>query len=146
MTDFIPDSDPGLIEVTELTRFGANERGWVLEPVSDAELAGLLNIHVVCAEPGSVRGNHYHRHKEEHICVLGGAFLFVAVDNQSGVRQETAVTPDRNLKFRIPPNVSHAMKNIGSERGYLLCYSDKAYDPNNPDTVKNTVLGETEVS
>lgn len=130
------------IEVTELTRAGADERGWVVEPISDAELASgqVLNIHIVCAEHGSVRGNHYHTIRQEYICVLAGTFLFAAVDNVSGARQELFATPERNLRFRIPPNVSHAMKNIGEDRGYLLCYSDKAFNPNSPDTVKSTVL------
>lgn len=134
------------IEVTQLTRADADERGWVVEPVSDAELTTgqVLNIHVVCAEPGSVRGNHYHADKQEYICVLAGAFLFVAVDSESGARQELLATPKCNLRFRIPRNVSHAMKNIGEDKGYLLCYSDKAFDPANPDAVKNTVLAQTD--
>lgn len=130
------------IEVTELKRIGADERGWVIEPIAEAELINrsILNIHILCTEPGSVRGNHYHLDRQEHICVLAGTFLFVAVDNETGKRFELLTVADKSLCFTIPRNVSHAMKNLGQDRGYLLCYSDKAFNPDSPDTVKNIIL------
>ncbi|MFH1486504.1 MAG: WxcM-like domain-containing protein [Chloroflexota bacterium] len=131
-----------IIEITELNRVGADERGWVLEPISDAELSNreILNVHIVCAEPGSVRGNHYHTIRRESICILSGTFLCVAVDNATEERLELTAGPERNLCLTVPRNVGHALKNIGQDKGYLLCYSDKPFNPDNPDTVRKVVL------
>lgn len=130
------------VEVKRLKRLGADERGWVVEPVDDSDLTNrrILNLHVVCAEPGSVRGNHFHRDRRESICVLGGSFQFSSVDNASGERFELNISSSESVCVTVASDVSHAMKNVGSEAGYLLCFSDKPFNPQRPDTVKNTIL------
>lgn len=133
---------PNFVEVIKLARHAPDARGWVIEPISDASITkgAVRNIHIVSLNPQTVRGNHYHQHRQEYICVIAGRCQFLAVDNTTHQRQEILVDADTTVLFVIPPNVSHAVKNIGPETAYLLCYSDKALDPAEPDTTPDRIL------
>lgn len=133
---------PSFVEVIKLARRAPDARGWVIEPISDASITkgGVGNIHIVSLNPQTVRGNHYHQHRREYICVIAGRCQFLAVDNTTHERQEVFVDADANAMFVVHPKVSHAVKNIGPETAYLLCYSDKALDPAEPDITPDRIL------
>jgi dTDP-4-dehydrorhamnose 3,5-epimerase-like enzyme len=98
-------------------------RGFRAQPIEDELVSSVSNVHIVSLLPGAVRGNHYHAHHVEHLCVIGGRVRFRAVDTESEETIDTELDGSRVPVIRIPPLVSHAVKNIGAETLYLLCYS-----------------------
>ena len=117
-----------------------DERGFTAVPISDERLKSIYNVHIVSLKPGSVRGNHYHEHQTEYICVLGGPCKLVAVDSESDEKMELVFDGESCPLIIVPPRVTHALKNVGEETAYLFCYADKAIDPKKRDVVKSVIL------
>ena len=120
----------------------SDNRGIAIRPISDDELKSkkLFNLHLVSLKPGVVRGNHYHQYQNEVICVFGSRAKVVAVDNSTGDREEEIIEEDRAVLLKIPRNISHAIKNIGDNILYLLCYSDRKYQQEKPDSIANKII------
>lgn len=120
----------------------ADARGWVVEPILAERFGtrGPQNVHLVSVEPGAVRGNHYHARQHEYLCLIGGRARIVVVDRATNVREEVEVSCREPLLLEAPPNVIHAVKNVGDAPLFLLCYADQPYDPLHPDVVRVTVL------
>lgn len=120
----------------------ADARGWVVEPIVADRCGerGPQNVHMVSVAPGAVRGNHYHARQREFLCLIGSRARIVVVDRATSLRDETEVACDEPLLLEALPNVIHAVKNVGDEMLYLLCYADQPYDRANPDVTRVTVL------
>ncbi|HOO56154.1 MAG TPA: cupin domain-containing protein [bacterium] len=129
------------LKVEELEAF-RDERGWNTHPVDEAQLAagGFSNIHLVSMEPGTIRGNHRHFEQTEQVLIIGGPCLFVAADRESGEKFERVFQPGELFRITLAPGLPHAFKNIGDSVCYLLCASDVAFDPENPDTIRDIVI------
>lgn len=117
-----------------------DERGFTAVPISDEQLKSIYNVHIVSLNPGSVRGNHYHEHQTEYICVLGGPCKLVAVDNESDEKMDVILDGEKCPLIIVPLRVTHALKNIGGETIYLLCYADRPLDPDKRDVVRSVIL------
>ena len=117
-----------------------DDRGFLAMPISDDQLSSIHNIHIASIRPGCIRGNHYHEHQTEYICVLGGRSTFLAVDNESDKRTELTLDGEKCPLIEVPPNVTHALKNTGEEMVYIVCYSDRPFDPDGRDMVRNPIL------
>lgn len=117
-----------------------DERGFTAVPISNERLKSIYNVHIVSLKPGSVRGNHYHERQTEQICVLGGPCKLVAVDSESDEKMELVFDGESCPLIIVPPRVIHALKNIGEETVYLLCYADRPHDPDRQDTVRSVIL------
>ena len=130
-----------LIEIEGL-KSSSDSRGFSIRPLSDEELQTkkIFNLHLVSLKPGVVRGNHFHRYQNEVICVFGSRCKMAVVDNKTGKREEEIIEEDKRVLLKIPTNVTHALKNIGNDTLYLLCYSDREYNPENHDAVANKIL------
>jgi UDP-2-acetamido-2,6-beta-L-arabino-hexul-4-ose reductase len=118
----------------------SDERGFLSLPITDEQVKSIYNFHIVSLKPGHVRGNHYHRHQTEYICVLGGQSKFLAVDNKNKEKTELVLDGNKCPLITVPPFVTHAVKNIGNETVYLLCYTDKPFNPDKRDMVKDIIL------
>ena len=101
----------------------SDKRGFRAQPIEDELVQFISNVHLVSLVPGAVRGNHFHERHVEFICVIGGRVRFRAVDPDSEETTDTLLDGGRAPVIRIPPRVSHAVKNVGSETAYLLCYA-----------------------
>jgi dTDP-4-dehydrorhamnose 3,5-epimerase-like enzyme len=112
-------------------------RGVVFEPIRPDELNLQRNAHVVISLPGAIRGNHFHKVGTEIITVTGPAR--VAVRENDAVR-DIEVPDHQVIRFTIPPNVSHAIKNTGKEATVLMAFNTKEHDPENPDTVEDILM------
>ena len=125
------------LTITELEA-SRDARGWNTHPFDESALrAGTFaNIHIVSMEPGTIRGNHKHIKQTEQVLIVGGPVLFVAEDAETGERFERVFRPGEQLRITLAPGVAHAFKNVGAGVAYLLCASDVAFDPENPDTVR----------
>jgi UDP-2-acetamido-2,6-beta-L-arabino-hexul-4-ose reductase len=104
----------------------------VIEPISEALLAGQRNVHVVLSEPGAIRGNHYHERSTEVLVVMGPALIRV---RESGGMRDVRVPEGQAMRFTIPPGVAHAIQNTGSRPMVLMSFSTLPHDRAHPDTV-----------
>ncbi|MFH1538828.1 MAG: Rid family hydrolase [bacterium] len=126
------------IDGLTITGFDAcrDERGWNVHPFDEKRLAEgeLANLHVVSMAPGTIRGNHFHRSQTEQIMPVGGPCLFRAADSRTGERYEEVFDAETPVRVKVEPGVAHVFRNISDRVIHLICASDTAYDPQNPDS------------
>jgi dTDP-4-dehydrorhamnose 3,5-epimerase-like enzyme len=112
-------------------------RGTVFEPLSDTELAGQKNVHVVLTQPNEVRGNHAHLTAVETTSVVGPCLVRL----KEGADLRDVVVPDGEIwRFTIPPGVVHAFRNIGEAVMVLVSFSTNLHDPGGSDTRREVIL------
>ena len=114
-------------------------RGWLLKCI-DGHEAGLPaatgEFYVVMAQPGQIRGGHFHPLAQEWFTLLQGRATLLLADPATGERAEIALVADAPVTVHMPAGIAHAFR---AEQGedeppMLLCaYSDRLYDP--ADTV-----------
>ena len=131
----------GIIQIKEI-EFNQDDRGWFIRPITDDDIKSstVSDVHMVSMKPGAIRGNHYHVHKTENILVIGGTCRIIAVDNNTKKKEEKSIENNSKVLFVIPPNVTHAIENIGNEVTYLLCFSNVKKDLKNQDLVRNKII------
>ncbi len=130
-----------IIQIKEI-EFNQDDRGWFIRPITDDDIKSrtVSDIHMVSMKPGAIRGNHYHVYKIENILIIGGTCRVIAIDNNTKKREEKIIENNSKVLLVIPPNVTHAVENIGNEVSYLLCYSYVKEDLQNQDVVKNKII------
>jgi hypothetical protein len=74
---------------------------------------------------GAVRGNHYHKVKEEWIYMISGELLLVVADITSGARERFTITCG-DLAF-ISTGIAHALH--VTQSGQAIEFSPVAFDP-----------------
>ncbi len=115
----------------------SDERGWLAEILRKENLQeekGFGQILVTVAKPGVTKGNHYHKRKEEWFCIIRGKGKLLLKDVTTDECQEVLMGDENMVAVKIPPNVIHAIQNIGDEMLYLLIYIDEPFNPKDPDT------------
>lgn len=130
------------VEVNSL-EIKKDERGWLAEIIRKEELVRnkeFGQFMVTTAYPNCVKGNHYHTRKFEWYCVLKGEARLVLKNNQSGEREELILNEHQLKSVRIPPHVSHAIENIGTEMMYLLVYTDEPFNEKDADTFYEKIV------
>jgi len=95
------------------------------------------------AQPGHVKGNHYHRRKTEWFFVLAGT-LRMALRSRTGVEESFTLSAAQPELVEVPPLVSHALRNEGSQEVLVLVCVDELFDPSDPDTVPDLLLTSAE--
>jgi len=123
-----------LVEQLEVVE---DERGLVFETLDAEAFKQQRNAHVVISLPGVVRGNHYHKCGTEVVTVTGPSRVYL----REGEAIRNIDVPDKKIfRFTIPPNVSHAIQNTGTESGFLMAFNTIEYDPENSDTVEDVLI------
>lgn len=119
-----------------------DERGWFVEILRGDEIPKkeFGQIYLTTAKPGVVKGNHYHTRKTDWFCVVKGKGELVLKNNKTGKIKKIIMGEGNLVTVKIPPNITHAIKNIGKKMLYLLGYIDEPYNPEDPDTVFNQIL------
>jgi len=112
-------------------------RGVVFEVLAAEMIASQRNTHVVISQPGVVRGNHYHLKGTEIIAVMGPALVRIRED---GRLRDVEVAAKKVYRFTFPPNMPHAIKNIGNQPNMLVAFNTLEHDPKNPDTVSDILI------
>jgi quercetin dioxygenase-like cupin family protein len=114
-----------------------DSRGIVVEPLGPDELAAQRNVHLVLTGPGQVRGNHVHRLGTEIATVLGPALVRL---REAGALRDVTVPEGEAYRFVLPPGISHAFQNTGSEPMVLVAFNTAAYDPVSPDVERDVLI------
>jgi dTDP-4-dehydrorhamnose 3,5-epimerase len=125
------------VEVVKLNKL-CDDRGWLLKMLMRDHMDGdttFGEIYITVAEPGAIKGQHYHRDCTEWFCVISGKANLVLVDLDSGERQVVAMGDDNMVRVKVPPMIAHGVQNIGAEQVVLLAYADQPYDYKRPDTI-----------
>jgi dTDP-4-dehydrorhamnose 3,5-epimerase-like enzyme len=123
--------------VVQSVKTHRDARGSLFEPLSDAELAGQKNVHVVLTQPNEVRGNHVHRTAVETTSVVGPCLIRLKED---GVVRDLDVPAGEIWRLTIPPGVVHAFRNTGAAMMVLVSFSTNLHDPLGSDTQREQIL------
>jgi UDP-2-acetamido-2,6-beta-L-arabino-hexul-4-ose reductase len=129
-----PSAQLALVQPVKTHR---DARGALFEPLTDAELAGQKNVHVVLTQPHEVRGNHVHRTAIETTSVVGPCLIRL---KEAGVIRDLEVPPGEIWRLTIPPGVVHAFRNTGETVMVLVSFSTNLHDPAGSDTVRESIL------
>ena len=123
--------------VVQSVKTHRDARGSVFEPLTDAELAGQKNVHVVLTQPNEVRGNHVHRTAVETTSVVGPCLIRL---KEAGTIRDLEVPAGEIWRLTIPPGVVHAFRNTGESMMVLVSFSTNLHDPAGSDTLREQIL------
>jgi dTDP-4-dehydrorhamnose 3,5-epimerase-like enzyme len=112
-------------------------RGSLFEPLTDAELAGQKNVHVVITQPNEVRGNHVHKTAVETTSVMGPCLIRL---KEAGEIRDIEVPSGEVWRLTIPPGVVHAFRNTGNSQMVLVSFSTNLHDPTGADMTREQIL------
>jgi UDP-2-acetamido-2,6-beta-L-arabino-hexul-4-ose reductase len=124
------------VEFDELS-LHSDARGVVFEPLELEQIVLQRNTHVVISKPGVVRGNHYHLLGTEIMAVMGPARVRFKEDEEI---RDIDIPAEKVYRFTFPPHVPHAIKNLGKQPNILIAFNTSVHDPENPDTVEETLI------
>lgn len=126
-------------EIKELSMF-SDKRGRLIEIMNRISPQRIEQIHYSCSNSGAVRGNHYHKQRVEWLCVTSGTGRIVLEDNFTKERKELTVSGDSPVLVKIPPNVTHAIENIGDAPMRLLVIADEKRNSTDSDTYPMQII------
>jgi dTDP-4-dehydrorhamnose 3,5-epimerase-like enzyme len=123
--------------------YHADGRGWLVKVITGAEEhmdPRLGEVYVTSANPGQVRGNHYHTRTSEWFTVIQGTVMAVIVDPATGERLGWTPRESEHVTMSVPPGIAHAFKNpeTSTNAAVLIAYADQRYEP--LDTVNFIVI------
>lgn len=114
-----------------------DQRGAVFEPLAADAIADFRNVHVVLSEPDAIRGNHYHVRGTEVTTVVGPTLVRF---REAGTVRDVVVPAGEVWRFRFPPKVPHAFRNIGDRLGVIASFNTEEHDQAAPDAVREVIL------
>jgi dTDP-4-dehydrorhamnose 3,5-epimerase-like enzyme len=123
--------------VVQSVKTHRDARGSLFEPLTDAELAGQKNVHVVLTQPNEVRGNHVHQTAVETTSVVGPCLIRL---KENGSIRDLDVPAGEIWRLTIPPGVVHAFRNTGESMMVLVSFSTNLHDPTGSDTERERIL------
>lgn len=132
------------IEEVELIprRLIIDQRGWFLKVIEGKESGmsqGVGEVYLTMANPGQVRGNHYHLLANEWFTIVNGKARVILEDPSDGSRREFNLSSENPFTLFVPAGIAHCFVNSADSHEFLLvAYSDKYYDPN--DTVPYSLI------
>lgn len=116
----------------------ADERGFLAEFLTRSELkenSPFGHIYFVTfAKKGIVRGNHYHKKKEEYFGIAYGKVRLIIEDIKTKERKEFILSSDdpEFVRIKLGPKIAHVVESL-SDNAVLIDYFPEPYDPDNPD-------------
>lgn len=113
-----------------------DDRGCLAEFVKSASAGQVFVSRTV---PGAVRGGHYHDTKTEKFLVLEGHAIIRFRHVLSGETWQYGVFGEGMDVIDVPPGCSHYIENVGSGDLITLFWVSAVFDPQNPDTYRESV-------
>jgi UDP-2-acetamido-2,6-beta-L-arabino-hexul-4-ose reductase len=92
-------------------------------------------VSVFTAQPGAVRGGHYHHSKVEKFLVVHGQARFRFRHILSGETYELRTSADRPVVVETIPGWTHDVTNVGEDVMVSLLWASEIFDRARPDTV-----------
>lgn len=86
---------------------------------------------------GSVRGNHYHRRKTEHFCVIEGTALIRTRERGRKYSNSYFVSGDEMEVKTVTSNKVHNLEALSD--CIVLVWADEKFNKNDPDTYPEEV-------
>ena len=128
------------LEIKDLSTV-SDKRGWLTIILNEKTGQPICNIHYSYSEPGVVRGNHYHKHKIEWVCVTCGSGRIVLEDIVAKERKEFVITGKSPVLVKIPPKVAHAIENNDpSAPMHLLSMVNEEFSSTDSDTYAMQII------
>ena len=128
------------LEIREL-KILLDDRGEFFECIRSEHIDSKFGqIYITTAFPTKVKGNHYHKRKTELFCVIQGKGELLLKDCSTKEQRTIKMGQENMIVVKIPNNVIHAIKNVGSEKMILLGYISEPYDKDNTDTYKEIIM------
>jgi dTDP-4-dehydrorhamnose 3,5-epimerase-like enzyme len=122
---------PEKIRIVELDNYD-DPRGFSVAIPQEALdfVAQIADLLMASIAPGAVRGNHYHLSKRQANVILPGSAWSLHWDDGEGTtkhhREFDGATAQLVL---VSPGASHAVRNDGDGRLWLVICSSETYDP-----------------
>lgn len=117
-----------------------DERGYLMEILRDDDhfYEKFGQAYLTAVYPGVVKGWHYHKVQVDHFTCVKGMIKVVLYDAREDSPTHGLVNEfflgDKNASLvRIPNNVLHGMKGVGTEMGLLLNIPTVHYHYDDPD-------------
>jgi len=88
------------------------------------------------ANPGVMRGDHYHHTKNEQFFVIQGTALFKFKNIRTNDYFEKVVDSGNPEIIQTVPGWNHDITNIGENELIVMLWANEVFDSENPDTIK----------
>jgi len=118
----------------------ADERGWLMEMLrSDwEEYEAFGQLYMTSCYPGVVKAWHYHKLQDDHFICIRGMAKVVLYDPREGSKTQGVVNEffmgERSpMLLKIPADVYHGFKGIGTEEAWIVNIPTKLYNYKEPD-------------
>lgn len=113
----------------------SDSRGWLVEMIKQDEIAeNIRQVYIATIEPGSVRGNHYHKERVEWFFIVSGEAEICLEDIKTKERKVIEVSAANPQRITVFSGIAHAIENKGNQTVYLASAQNNVFDPQNPDT------------
>lgn len=118
-----------------------DERGTLTEifnPAWGVHDAPLVYIYQFTIRPRTVKGWVKHLHQDDRLFVSQGIVKFVLYDDRPEsptykMVNEIFVSEYNRALVMYPPNIYHALQNVGDKDALIINMPTRAYDHENPD-------------
>jgi dTDP-4-dehydrorhamnose 3,5-epimerase len=114
----------------------ADNRGWLTQVLKSDPVA-IEQVHFSVSNPGTVRGNHYHKNRIEWMFVTKGTGKIILEDNVTKEKSELSVSGECPALVKICPNIMHTIVNDGSGPMHLLILTSQKHGQPDTDTFYN---------
>jgi dTDP-4-dehydrorhamnose 3,5-epimerase-like enzyme len=113
-----------------------DSRGQLIELRSNNIRKNMKHMFISYTHPDSsiIRGNHYHKYKNEWFYIIQGKMKIKVKDLKSGMTEEHIFDDSLKKFIQIGPNLPHSFQNIGKDVLILMAIVDRKFNKQKPDT------------
>lgn len=120
-----------------------DQRGYLAELVrsDDADFVKFGQVYVSVTYPGVVKAWHLHTRQYDLVVCLSGTILLALYDGREdsptrGQVDEYYLGPQRPIRVRIPPRVTHGWKCVSPVEAMVVNVSSELYRYDEPDEAR----------
>ena len=110
-----------------------DHRGWFLKVITGKESnlpKHTGEIYITLANPGEMKGGHYHPIANEWFTIIKGTCLLKLEDIETKECLEIKLDSQEPVTIYVPCGIAHGFFNNSVEQDFILiAYSDELFDP-----------------